>query len=369
MIQIRRRANGHDGQCPGSTPKGPYNFGPQTLVRPQAIVPHADSLLTSPFTATNLHSVIEEDMAAVDSVIRRSLDSDVVLIRTIADYIIGAGGKRLRPAVLLLVSRALGYSGAAQHELAATIEFIHTATLLHDDVVDESALRRGRPTSNAAFGNAASVLVGDFLYSRAFQMMVGVGSMRVMRILADATNRIAEGEVLQLLNVRDPSVSESRYMQVIDRKTATLFEAATRIGAVLAGADADTEARCARYGASLGKAFQIIDDVLDYSGHVDELGKQLGDDLKEGKATLPLIHALSVAPAHDRALIESAIRDGGGDFLAIARIVQDSGSLQYAQRIAETEVRQACDAVAVLPPARYQRTLLDLTSFAMQRDH
>ncbi len=332
-------------------------------------MPHADSLPSATFTAADLHAVIAEDMAAVDAVIRRSLGSDVALIRTIADYIVGAGGKRLRPAVLLLVSRALGYGGAAQHDLAATIEFIHTATLLHDDVVDESALRRGRPTSNAAFGNAASVLVGDFLYSRAFQMMAGVGSLRVMRILADATNRIAEGEVLQLLNVHDPSVSESRYMQVIERKTATLFEAATRIGAVLAGADADTEARCARYGAALGKAFQIIDDVLDYSGQVEDLGKQLGDDLKEGKATLPLIHALSVAPEHDRALIESAIRDGGGDFLAIARIVQHSGSLQYAQRIAESEVQQARDAVAMLPPSRYQRTLLELTSFAMQRDH
>lgn len=332
-------------------------------------MPHADSLPSARFTAADLHAVIEDDLAAVDAVIRRSLDSDVALIRTIADHIIGAGGKRLRPTVLLLVSRALGYSGTGQHELAATIEFIHTATLLHDDVVDESALRRGRPTSNAAFGNAASVLVGDFLYSRAFQMMVGVGNMRVMRILADATNRIAEGEVLQLLNVRDPSVSESRYMQVIDRKTATLFEAATRIGAVLAGADAITEARCASYGASLGKAFQITDDILDFSGQVEDLGKQLGDDLKEGKATLPLIHALSVAPAHDRALIEATIREGGGDFSAIARIVQDSGSLQYAQRRAEDEVQQARDAVAHLPPSRYRRTLLNLSLFAMQRDH
>jgi octaprenyl-diphosphate synthase len=207
---------------PGAETPRPYNPSFQTLARPQAIVPHADSLPSATFTAADLHAVISEDMAAVDAVIRRSLGSDVALIRTIADYIVGAGGKRLRPAVLLLVSRALGYGGAEQHDLAATIEFIHTATLLHDDVVDESALRRGRPTSNAAFGNAASVLVGDFLYSRAFQMMVGVGSLRVMRILADATNRIAEGEVLQLLNVHDPSVSESRYMQVIERKTATL---------------------------------------------------------------------------------------------------------------------------------------------------
>ncbi len=306
-------------------------------------------------------------MRAVDAVIRRRLDSDVALVRTIADYIVGAGGKRLRPAVLLLMGRALGSGGPAHHELAATVEFIHTATLLHDDVVDDSQLRRGRPTSNAAFGNPASVLVGDFLYSRAFQMMVDVGSMRVMRILADATNRIAEGEVLQLLNVHDPSVTEQRYMQVVDRKTATLFEAAARIGAVIAGADEATELRCARYGSSLGKAFQIIDDVLDYSGHVEDLGKQLGDDLREGKATLPLIHALGAAPGGDRALIEDAIRDGGGDFIAIGKIVQSSGSLTYARRRAEQEARIASEALADLPATDSRRSLLDLISFAIDR--
>lgn len=319
--------------------------------------------------AAQLLAPIAGDMLEVDAVIRRRLDSDVVLIRTIADYIIGAGGKRLRPAVLLLMGRALGSTGTAHQQLAATIEFIHTATLLHDDVVDGSELRRGRPTSNAQFGNPASVLVGDFLYSRAFQMMVDVGSMRVMRILADATNRIAEGEVLQLLNVRDPSVTEQRYMQVVDRKTATLFEAAARIGAVLAGVDADTEERCATYGASLGKAFQVIDDVLDYSGHVEELGKQLGDDLREGKATLPLIHALSNAPAGQRQLIETAVRNGGGDFIAIAQIVQSGGSLQYARRVAEREASTAFEAVVSLPATPYRRSLLDLTSFAIDRDH
>jgi octaprenyl-diphosphate synthase len=308
-------------------------------------------------------------MQEVDTVIRRRLESDVVLIRTIAEYIIGAGGKRLRPAVLLLIGRALGSGGQAHHELAATIEFIHTATLLHDDVVDGSELRRGRPTSNAAFGNPASVLVGDFLYSRAFQMMVDVGSMRVMRILADATNRIAEGEVLQLLNVHDPSVTEQRYMQVVERKTATLFEAAARIGAVLAGADEETETRCARYGASLGKAFQIVDDVLDYSGNVEDLGKQLGDDLREGKATLPLIHALSNSTGADRALIETAVREGGGDFVAIGQLVQASGSLQYARRCAERESQIAHDAVASLASTPYRRALLDLPSFAIDRDH
>jgi octaprenyl-diphosphate synthase len=309
------------------------------------------------------------DVQEVDAVIRRRLDSDVMLIRTIADYIIGAGGKRLRPAVLLLVGRALGCSDSAHQELAATIEFIHTATLLHDDVVDGSDLRRGRPTSNAAFGNPASVLVGDFLYSRAFQMMVDVGSLRVMRILADATNRIAEGEVLQLLNVHDPSVTEQRYMQVVDRKTATLFEAAARIGAVLSGADAVTEEACARYGSSLGKAFQIIDDVLDYSGNVEDLGKQLGDDLREGKATLPLIHALASTSGTQRAVMEEAVRGGGGDFLAIAQMVQAGGSLSYARRRAEHEASVALAAVSSLPATNFRRSLIDLTSFAIERDH
>jgi octaprenyl-diphosphate synthase len=320
-------------------------------------------------TATQLLAPISADMVEVDAAIRRRLDSDVLLIRTIADYIIGAGGKRLRPAVLLLIGRALGHADVAHHDLAATIEFIHTATLLHDDVVDGSELRRGRPTSNAAFGNPASVLVGDFLYSRAFQMMVDVGSMRVMRILADATNRIAEGEVLQLLNVHDPSVTEQRYMQVVERKTATLFEAAARIGAVLSGGDAETEDKCARYGASLGRAFQIIDDVLDYSGHVDELGKQLGDDLREGKATLPLIHALGNAKGSDRKLIEDAVRDGGGEFVAIAQLVQASGSLRYARSRAEHEAEVAHAAVAGLAPSPYRRSLIDLVDFAIARDH
>lgn len=336
----------------------------------QANVPHASAQpVVTASAAAQLLQPIASDMQLVDGVIRRRLDSDVVLIRTIADYIIGAGGKRLRPAVLLLIGRALGSHGNAHLELAATIEFIHTATLLHDDVVDESQLRRGRPTSNAAFGNAASVLVGDFLYSRAFQMMVDVGSMRVMEILADATNRIAEGEVLQLLNVHDPSVTELRYMQVVERKTATLFEAAARIGAVLAGADEATESRCATYGASLGKAFQIIDDVLDYSGQVDELGKQLGDDLREGKVTLPLIHALATASGPERALIENAVKDGGGDFTAIGQIVQKSGSLHYARRRAEQEAKAAHDAVEHLPHTGFRRALLELTSFAIDRDH
>jgi octaprenyl-diphosphate synthase len=307
-------------------------------------------------------------MAAVDREIRRRLASDVTLIATIADYIVGAGGKRLRPAVLLLVARSLGYGGGTHHLLAAVIEFIHTATLLHDDVVDESDLRRGRATANAIFGNAASVLVGDFLYSRAFQMMVEAGSMRVMQILADATNRIAEGEVLQLMNVRDPSVDESRYFGVVERKTATLFEAAARIGAVIAGADAQTEASCAEYGARVGTAFQIIDDVLDYSGSIEEIGKRVGDDLREGKVTLPIIHALRCATSGQRETVERAIRDGGGDFAEIARIVQANGSLAYAQQRAQVEADAADTAVSVLPASSYRDSLLELNALAIRRD-
>jgi octaprenyl-diphosphate synthase len=311
---------------------------------------------------------IADDMRAVDTVVRERLSSDVPLIGTIGEYIIGGGGKRLRPAVHLLIARALGYRGVLHAQMAAVIEFIHTATLLHDDVVDESDLRRGRPTSNSMFGNAASVLVGDFLYSRAFQMMVDAGSMRVMRILADATNRIAEGEVLQLMNVHDPSVDEARYLLVVERKTATLFEAAARIGAVLAEADAATEEACARYGASLGTAFQMIDDVLDYSGNSEDIGKRLGDDLREGKATLPLIHALRSSTPAQRTLVERAIREGGGDFDEIVEIVQNNGSIAYARGRAEEESANAFEAAESLPHSEFKRSLLELNRFAMRRD-
>jgi octaprenyl-diphosphate synthase len=311
---------------------------------------------------------IAADMQSVDAVIRERLASDVVLVSTVADYIIGAGGKRLRPAVVLLVARALGYRGTAHVLLAAVIEFIHTATLLHDDVVDESDLRRGRATANASFGNAASVLVGDFLYSRSFQMMVDAGSMRVMRILADATNRIAEGEVLQLMNVHDPSVNEERYFSVVERKTATLFEAGARIAAVLAEATPDVEAACASYGAALGRAFQIVDDMLDYAGHTEDIGKRLGDDLREGKVTLPLIHALRSATAEQRELVVRAVREGDGDFAAIARIVTDNGSLAYSGDLAQREVALAEHALAGLPRSVYRDSLLDLLGFAVGRD-
>jgi octaprenyl-diphosphate synthase len=308
------------------------------------------------------------DLQAVDQMVRERLRSDVALIGTIADYIVGAGGKRLRPAVLLMVARALGYRGSAHITLAAVIEFIHTATLLHDDVVDESDLRRGRPTSNAAFGNASSVLVGDFLYSRSFQMMVDVDSMRIMRILADATNRIAEGEVLQLMNIHDPTVDEARYLRVVERKTATLFEAAARIGAVLCDAEPALEQGCARYGAALGTAFQIIDDVLDYDGDPDEIGKRVGDDLREGKATLPVIHALRQANPGQREQVEQAIRDGRGDFTEIARIVHVHGSIEYARRRAQLESAAATEAARALPASVFRDRLLDLVSFAMRRD-
>ena len=312
---------------------------------------------------------VAEDMVAVDRCIRDRLGSEVPLVNTVADYIVAGGGKRLRPAVVLLTARALGYTGQHHVLLAAVIEFIHTATLLHDDVVDESSLRRGRATANATFGNAASVLVGDFLYSRAFQMMVEPGSLRVMQILADATNRIAEGEVLQLLNVHDPSVDEQRYFGVVERKTATLFEAGARIGAVIAGAAPSVEDACGRYAAGLGRAFQVIDDLLDYSGRTEDIGKNLGDDLREGKVTLPVIHALRHASAADRGAIEQAVRAGDGDFERISRIVVASGALKYSREIALREADAAHRALEVLPATSYRDSLIHLTSFAVDRDH
>ena len=261
----------------------------------------------APASLEAIRAPIARDLEEVDAVIRRRLASEVVLIRTIAQYIVASGGKRLRPALVLLSASAFGQSPVERHELAAVIEFIHTATLLHDDVVDESSLRRGRKTANAEFGNAASVLVGDFLYSRAFQMIVEAGSLRVMKVLADATNVIAEGEVLQLLNVHDPDTDEESYLRVIRYKTAKLFEAATQVGAIIGGASREAEAALADYGMHLGTAFQLIDDVLDYSGDLQETGKNLGDDLAEGKPTLPLIHALRESDGRTSALIRAAI--------------------------------------------------------------
>ncbi|WP_459616004.1 octaprenyl diphosphate synthase [Bordetella sp. 2513F-2] len=311
---------------------------------------------------------IAEDMKAVDAVIRARLNSDVVLIRTIGDYIIGAGGKRMRPAMVLMVARALGYQGTFHHLLAAVVEFIHTATLLHDDVVDESDLRRGRETANAVFGNAASVLVGDYLYSRSFEMMVEADNMRIMQILSEATTVIAEGEVLQLLNVHDPEVSEARYLQVVRYKTAKLFEAAAQVGAVLAGATPAQQDAAAAYGRHVGTAFQLVDDVLDYSGDAHALGKNVGDDLREGKPTLPLIRVMEVGTPSQQALIRDAIKTGDGDFAAVAAAIQATDALQHARRAAEAEAEQARAALAGYPASIYLDSLLEFCAFAVNRD-
>lgn len=309
-------------------------------------------------------------MRAVDDVIRRRLSSDIALINQIAHYIVSAGGKRLRPALVVLFARALGYGGSHHHELAAVVEFIHTATLLHDDVVDESSLRRGRQTANALFGNAASVLVGDFLYSRSFQMMVGVDSMPVMRILADATNTIAEGEVLQLLNVHDPDVTEESYLRVIRYKTAKLFEAAARLGVVIAGGSSEQEEAAAEYGRHVGTAFQLVDDMLDYSGDVAEIGKNLGDDLREGKPTLPLIHALHQGDDATRALVRSVIENGGeGDFDRVATAIRAGGALAYTQQAAQREVERAVERLTIFGESDAKRLLLQLAAFAAARSH
>lgn len=315
-------------------------------------------------------SPVAADMHAVDAVIRQQLHSDVPLVNQIAEYIISAGGKRLRPLLLLLIANAHGYRGTHHHTLAAVIEFIHTATLLHDDVVDESSLRRGRQTANALFGNAASVLVGDFLYSRAFQMMVSVGSMRVMQILADATNVIAEGEVLQLLNMHDPEVTEARYLQVIRSKTAKLFEAAAQLGALLAGASEQDIEAAAEYGRSLGTAFQLIDDVLDYSGVASAIGKNVGDDLREGKPTLPLIYLLQHGTPAQRDLVRTCIENGDEQrFDDVLAAITHSGALDYTRRQAEIAARQAADAVSSIQASDFKDSLLQLCAFAVERNH
>ena len=307
-------------------------------------------------------------METVDAVIRARLNSDVVLIRTIGEYIIGAGGKRMRPVLLLLVAQALGYKGNHHHLMAAAVEFIHTATLLHDDVVDESDLRRGRGTANAVFGNAASVLVGDYLYSRAFEMMVDVDSMRIMQIMSGATTVIAEGEVLQLLNIHDPDVSEARYLQVVRFKTAKLFEAAAEAGAVLAGASSVQQEAAAAYGRHIGTAFQLVDDVLDYNGDVDVLGKNVGDDLREGKPTLPLIRVLEVGTPQQKQLVREAIEKGEADFDAVARAIQDTGALEHASRCAVAEAALARQAIELWPDSPARQALIDFCTFAIERD-
>lgn len=317
-----------------------------------------------------IQALAAADMAAVDALIRRRLASDVVLVNQIGEHIVAAGGKRLRPMLLLLAARALGHGGPDAHQLAAVIEFIHTATLLHDDVVDESDLRRGRKTANALWGNAPSVLVGDFLYSRSFQLMVELDRIEVMRILADTTNSIAEGEVLQLLHVRNPDTDETAYLRVIERKTAVLFAAATRLGALLAGADAATQQRLHDYGMNLGYAFQIADDVLDYSADESALGKHLGDDLAEGKATLPLIHAMAHSDAATRARLREIVENGDVEALPdVVAAIQAQGSLDYSRTRAHEYAQAAQRALDGLADNEALAALHGLAHYATARDH
>ncbi len=307
-------------------------------------------------------------MQQLNHVIRQRLASEVVLINQIAEHLINAGGKRLRPALLLLVANALGAHGKPCHELAAIIEFIHSATLLHDDVVDESDLRRGKKTANALFGNAASILVGDFLYSRAFQMMVEVGRPRVMQILSDATNMIAEGEVLQLLNMHDPKVDETRYMQVICYKTARLFEASAQLGAILADAPPPLEAATMEFGQRIGTAFQLMDDWLDYAGYVESMGKNAGCDLYEGKPTLPLIYLIERGTTEQQALARAAIEQGGTDHAeTILAAMHTSGALDYTLACAQREASAAAKALQPLPDSIYKKSLLELCAYSTAR--
>ncbi|TWI09525.1 polyprenyl synthetase family protein [Aerolutibacter ruishenii] len=332
---------------------------------------HADTPAPTPALDLNgVQALAREDMAAVDALIRQRLASDVVLINQVAEYIVSAGGKRLRPMLLLLAAGALGHRGPDAHQLAAVVEFIHTSTLLHDDVVDESDLRRGRKTANAVWGNAASVLVGDFLYSRSFQLMVELESMPVQRILADTTNRIAEGEVLQLLHVRNPDTDEPAYLRVIERKTAVLFAAATRLGALLAGADEAMQQRLHDYGLNLGHAFQIADDVLDYASDAETLGKNLGDDLAEGKATLPLIHAIRHSDEATRQVLRAAIENGDTSAMpAVMAAIHATDGLGYSRQRARDYAALAEQSLDGLDDNDYVAALRGLARYAVSRDH
>jgi octaprenyl-diphosphate synthase len=317
-----------------------------------------------------IYALVADERQAVDDLIRRRLYSEVDLINQIGHYIVNSGGERLRPVMLLLAAGAFGYEGSDHIELAAVIEFIHTATLLHDDVVDASELRRGNETANAVWGNEASVLVGDFLYSRAFQMMVSVGNMRVMDILSETTNTIAEGEVKQLLNCGDPDTTEERYLDVIRSKTAKLFEAASRIGAVLTGRPEDEETAAATYGMQLGTAYQLVDDVLDYSASADELGKNVGDDLAEGKPTLPLIHAMANGTPEQAAIIREAIETGGKENIdAVTAAIESTGAIAYTSRAARAEAEKAIAALAALPESSYKNAMVALARFCVSRTY
>jgi octaprenyl-diphosphate synthase len=318
----------------------------------------------------DIKALAQDDLAAVNRTIEERLRSDVVLINQLGSYIVSSGGKRLRPLLMVLASRALGYQGRSHVLLAAVIEFIHTATLLHDDVVDASALRRGQSTANTIWGNEASVLVGDFLYSRAFEMMVEAGDMRVMQILATTTNNIARGEVLQLLNCRDPDTTEERYFDVIRSKTARLFEAAGQLGAVITHQNGEIERAMSTYGLHLGIAFQLVDDVLDYGSRNPELGKNVGDDLAEGKPTLPLIHAIREGSPEQQRLLRSAVEHGGLAHLeAVLRAIESTGSIAYTARRAEEQARLAQQALTAIPDSPYRQALHDLAHFSVHRTH
>ena len=311
---------------------------------------------------------IAGDMKAVDDCIRAELASDVSRMHEISDYITSAGGKRMRPALLILICRALGYKGDLCCYLGATIELLHTATLMHDDVVDESSMRRGRPTANARWGNGAAVLVGDFLYTRSFQMMVRAGNLRVMQALADAANRLSEGEVVQMVNAHDPSVDEARYFRVIERKTACLFEAGARMAAAIADCSEEEEEAVAEYALALGNAFQIADDILDYTGVAADIGKNLGADLREGKMTLPLIYTRELTTPEGRALIDESVRNGDGPFDKITQLVIECGALDRCRSQAEAELERGRKALSKLPPSIFNESLLQLLSFTVKRD-
>ncbi len=325
---------------------------------------------TQPIDFDAIKNLTTAEAGKVDQLIIDELSSDVVLINQMGHYIIGSGGKRLRPMLLLLAAKALGDVSHNHLVLAAVIEFIHTATLLHDDVVDESDLRRGKDSANAVWGNAASVLVGDYLYSSAFEMMVRTNNMRVMEILSKTTTAIAEGEVLQLLNCNNPETSEEKYLQVIARKTAILFSAATRLAAVLSDSNDETEEALATYGQQLGVAFQLIDDALDYKASTEELGKNLGDDLAEGKPTLPLIYAIEHGNKEQSETIVNAIKQGSRDaFPEVYQIVKDTRAIEYTEQCADTAAQKAIDAIAILPDSDYKTALQQLALFSVQRDH
>jgi octaprenyl-diphosphate synthase len=319
---------------------------------------------------SDIRAPVAEDMQAVNRLILRRLESDVVLINQIGHYIVNSGGKRLRPLAVLLAARACGYRGSRHVDLAAIVEFIHTATLLHDDVVDRSELRRSRETANAVWGNEASVLVGDFLYSRAFEMMVEVNQMRVMDVLSHATNQIAEGEVLQLLNCHDADTTEERYMEVIRRKTATLFEAGARLGAVLAQTPQEIEDAMTEYGLKLGIAFQLVDDALDYRAQGEQLGKNLGDDLAEGKPTLPVLRAMEAGTPEQRAQLRNAIETGGREHIdVVAAVIESTGAIDYTTALARRNAREAKAAASTLPESVQRRSLEMLADFAVLRTY